>query len=235
MKITIAGAGAHGSTIAFRIVLVGYADEVVMTDIVEGKPQGLALDMMHDRAIDGFKTRVTGTNRYTETEASSVCVIAAGLRRSAGMSRHDLLEANTRIVADVTARLAERSPDAVLIVVTNPLDEMLALGQAVSGFPHRRVIGEAGVLNTARWKHVISERLGITPDRVEGIVLGSHGDTMVPVPSLTTVDGRPLREVLGSADIETLAQETRAAPAEIIAYLKTGSGFHAASAAGEAT
>jgi malate dehydrogenase len=235
MKITIVGAGWHGSTLAHRIAAGSYADEVVMVDVVEGKPQGLALDMMHSRAIDGFRTRIIGTNRYVETVDSDVCVIAAGERRSAGMSRHDLLEANGKVVADVSARLVERSPTAVIVVATNPLDEMLALCQTASGLPHRRVIGEAGVLNTARWKHYVAERLGVTPDRVEGIVLGSHGETLVAVPSLTEVDGTPLRELLDEADIEALVQETRGCPAEIIAYLKTGSGFYAAAAAGELT
>ena len=189
MKISIAGAGWHGSTLAYRIAAGDYADEVVMVDIVEGKPQGLALDMMHGRAIDGFRTRIVGTNRYAETAGSAVCVVAAGARRAAGMSRGDLLDENAKVVEDVTRKLVEGSPDAVLLVATNPIDEMVALAQAASGLPHRRVIGEAGVLNTARWKHTISERLGITPDRVEGIVLGSHGETMVPIPSLTKVDG----------------------------------------------
>ena len=151
------------------------------------------------------------------------------------MSRHDLLEANAKVVVDSARRLAEGSPEAVFLVATNPLDEMLALAQAASGLPHRRVIGEAGVLNTARWKHIVSERLGVAPNRVDGIVLGSHGDTMVPVPSLTTVDGRPLRELLDDREIESITQETRGCAAEIIAYLKTGSGYHAAAAAGERT
>lgn len=209
MKITIAGAGWHGSTLAFRIALSGYADEVMMVDVVEGKPHGLALDMMHGRAIDGFPTRIVGTNRYADTAGSTICVIAAGERRAAGMSRHDLLEANAKVVVASARRLAEGSPEAVFLVATNPLDEMLALAQAASGLPHRRVIGEAGVLNTARWKHIISERLGVAPTRVDGIVLGSHGDTMVPVPSLTTVDGRPLRELLDDREIESITQETR--------------------------
>src|SRR4249919_119461 len=154
MKITIVGAGWHGSTLAYQIASRGYAHEVVMVDVVEGKPQGLALDMMHSRALEGFPTKIIGTNRYAETAGSSVCVIAAGERRSAGMSRHDLLEANAKVVADVTIRLVQCSPDAVLVVATNPLDEMLALCQTTSGLPHRRVIGEAGLLNTARWKHL---------------------------------------------------------------------------------
>jgi malate dehydrogenase len=235
MKITVVGAGWHGSALVYRIAERDYADEVVMVDVVEGKPQGLALDMMNSRAIEGFRTRVVGTNRYQETADSAVCVIAAGEPRSAGMSRHDLLEANAKVVASVTARLVERSPETVILVATNPLDEMLALCQTVSGLPHRRVMGEAGVLNTGRWKHFVAERLGVTPDRVAGIVLGSHGETMVPVPSQTTVDGRPLRELLDDAEIESLAQETRSCGAEIIAYLKTGSGFYAAASAGEVT
>ena len=235
MKITIAGAGWHGSTLAFRVALADYADEVTMVDVVEGKPQGLALDMMHSRAIDGFRTRIVGTNRYADTADSTVCVVAVGERRSAGMSRHDLLEANAKTVEHSARQLIEASPNAVLLVATNPLDEMLALAQAATALPHRRVIGEAGVLNTARWKHVVSERFSITPDRVEGVVLGSHGETMVPVPSLTKVDGRPLRELASDADIGTMIQETRDCPAEIIAYLKSGSGYHAAAAAGDVT
>jgi malate dehydrogenase len=235
VKITVAGAGWHGSTLAFRIATAAYADEVVMVDVVEGKPQGLALDMMHARALDGFRTSIVGTNRYADTGGSAVCVIAAGERRAAGMSRNDLLEANAKVVAEVTAQLVHHSPETVLIVATNPLDEMLALCQAVSGFPHRRVIGEAGLLNTARWRHYISERLGVTPDRVDGIVLGSHGETMVPIPSRTTVDGRPLRERLDEAAIGSIIEETRSCAAEIIAYLKIGSGYHAAAAAGDVT
>ncbi len=235
MKITIAGAGWHGSTLASRLALDDDADEVVMFDVVEGKPQGLALDMMHARPIDGFHTVVTGTNRWADTAASAICVIAAGQRRAAGMSRNDLLEANTKIVADCAARLVERSPDAVFVVATNPLDEMLALAQAVTQLPHRRLIGEAGVLNTARWKHVISERFATTPDRVQGVVLGSHGETMVPIPSHTTIDGRPLRELADEATVQSIIDETRASAAEIIAYLQTGSGYHAAAAAGALT
>ena len=235
MKISIAGAGWHGSTLAYRIASGNYVDEVVMVDTVEGKPQGLALDMMHSRAIDGFRTRIVGTNRYADTAGSNVCVVAAGARRAAGMSRGDLLDENAKVVEHVTRKLVEGSPDAVLLVATNPIDEMVALAQAASGLPHRRVIGEAGVLNTARWKHTIGERLGITPDRVEGIVLGSHGETMVPIPSLTKVDGTPLRELLSDSEIASIIDETGACASEIIAYLKVGSGYQAAAAAGEVT
>ncbi len=235
MKITIAGAGAHGSMLAFRLAAGDYADEVVMTDVLEGRPQGLALDMMHARAIDGFKTTVIGTNGYKETAGSTICVIAAGQRREPGTSRGDLLDANAKVVAEVTVKLVEKSPDAVLVVATNPLDEMVALCHATSGLPPRRIIGEAGVLNLGRWKHTISGRVGTTPDHVEGVVLGSHGETMVPVPSLTKVDGRPLTELLDDTVIAELVEETRAAAGEILAYLKSGSGFFAAAAAGEAT
>ncbi len=235
MKISIAGAGWHGSTLAYRIASGDYVDEVVMVDTAEGKPQGLALDMMHSRAIDAFRTRTVGTNRYADTAGSAVCVVAAGARRAAGMSRGDLLEENAKVVEHVARQLAEGSPDAVLLVATNPIDEMVALAQAASGLPHHRVIGEAGVLNTARWKHTISERLGVTPDRVEGIVLGSHGETMVPIPSLTTIDGTPLRELSSDVEIQSIIEETRACASEIIAYLKVGSGYQAAAAAGDVT
>ena len=151
------------------------------------------------------------------------------------MSRGDLLNENAKVVADVTRQLVEGSPDAVLLVATNPIDEMVALAQAASGLPHRGVIGEAGALNVARWRHTISERLGITPDRVEGIVLGSHGETMVPIPSLTKVDGTPLRELLSDGEIQSIIEETRACASEIIADLEVGSGYQAAAAAGEVT
>ena len=235
MKITIAGAGAHGSMLAFRLAARDYADEVVMTDVLEGRPQGLALDMMHARAIDGFKTTVIGTNGYKETSGSTVCVITAGQRREPGMSRGDLLDANAKVVAEVTLKLLEHSPDTVLVVATNPIDEMVALCHAKSGLPPRRIVGEAGLLNLGRWKHVVSEHLGTTPDHVDGMVLGSHGETMVPVPSFTRVDGRPLTELLDDTAIAALVEETRAAAGEILAYLKSGSGFFAAAAAGEAT
>ena len=234
MKITIAGAGAHGSTLAYRIAAGGYADEVVHDRHRRGPAQGLALDMMHGRALEGFATRVVGTNRYDETEGSAVCVIAAGHRREAGMSRGDLLDVNAKVVAEVTKKLVERSPDAVLIVATNPIDEMLALCQAKSGLPHRRVIGEAGLLNVGRWKHIISERFGTTPDKVEGIVLGSHGDTMVPDP-VAHHRRRPPAHASCSTPPRSHSSSRRRGPlpSEIIAYLKSGSGYFAAAVAGE--
>jgi len=234
MKVSIAGAGFYGSTLAQRVAEAGYAEEVVLTDIVEGKPQGLALDLMQSRPLAGFETRITGSNGYEETAGSDICVITAGLPRKPGMSRMDLLETNARIVADVTRRLVAGSPDAVLIVVSNPLDEMTALAAAASELPKARVMGQAGMLDSARFRHFVAECLGVPPREVEAITLGSHGETMVPVPSLATVGGRPLTEVLDPAAVEDIVQRTRDGGAEIVALLKTGSAYFAPAAAAEA-
>jgi malate dehydrogenase len=234
MKVTVVGAGKYGSTTAQRIAEKDLCDEVVMTDIVEGLPQGLALDMLQSRPIEGFETRVVGTNGYQETAGSDVAVITAGLPRKPGMSRMDLLETNARIVGEVTRRLVEGSPDAVLIVVSNPLDEMTALAADVSGFPKERVMGQAGMLDTARFKHFLAEELGSSPNRVEAVTLGSHGDTMVPVPSMVTVDGKPLAELADAATIERLVQRTRDGGAEVVALLKSGSAYYAPSSAAAA-
>jgi malate dehydrogenase len=234
MKVTVVGAGKYGSTTAQRIAEKDLCDEVVMTDIVEGLPQGLALDMLQSRPIERFETRVVGTNGYQETAGSDVAVITAGLPRKPGMSRMDLLEVNAKIVGEVTGRLVEGSPDAVLIVVSNPLDEMTALAAEVSGFPKERVMGQAGMLDTARFKHFLAEQLGTSPSRVEAITLGSHGDTMVPVPSMVTVDGKPLAELADAATIERLVQRTRDGGAEVVALLKSGSAYYAPSSAAAA-
>jgi malate dehydrogenase len=231
MKVTVVGAGKYGSTTVQRLAEKDVADEIVMTDIVEGLPQGLALDMNQSRPLEGFETRVVGTNGYQETAGSDVCVITAGLPRKPGMSRMDLLETNARIVGEVTRKLAEGSPDTILIVVSNPLDEMTALAAEVSGFPRERVMGQAGMLDTARFKHFVAEELGTSPSGVEAITLGSHGDTMVPVPSLVRVDGRPLAELLDPETVEGLVQRTRDGGAEVVALLKTGSAYYAPSSA----
>jgi malate dehydrogenase len=233
-KVTVVGAGKYGSTTAQRIAEKGLAHEVVMTDIIEGLPQGLALDMMQSRSLEGFETRVVGTNGYQETAGSDVAVITAGLPRKPGMSRMDLLETNAKIVGEVTRRLVEGSPDAVLIVVSNPLDEMTALAAEVSGFPRRRVMGQAGMLDTARFKHFLAEELGTGPGRVEAMTLGSHGDTMVPVPSLVTVDGKPLGDLLDAGAVERIVQRTRDGGAEVVALLKSGSAYYAPSSAAAA-
>jgi len=231
MKITVVGAGFYGSTTVQRIAEAGYADEVAMVDIIEGKPQGLALDMMQSRPIEGFTTRIVGSNDYDVTAGSDVCVITAGLPRKPGMSRMDLIEVNAKIVGDVTRRLTASSPDAVFIVVSNPLDEMTALCAKVSGLPKERIIGQAGMLDTARFKHFVSEATGVSPLEVEAITLGSHGETMVPVPSLAKVGGKPLRDVLDAGAIDEIVQKTRDGGAEIVGLLKTGSAYYAPSSA----
>ena len=231
MKVTVVGAGKYGSTTAQRLAERDVASEIVITDIVEGLPQGLALDMMQSAPIEGFSTRITGTNGYEETAGSDVCVITAGLPRKPGMSRMDLLETNAKIVGEVTGKLVEHSPDAVLIVVSNPLDEMTALAAQVSGFPKARVMGQAGMLDSARLRYFVAEEAGVAPMDVDGMTLGSHGDTMVPVPSMVTVAGKPLTDVLDAATIERLVQRTRDGGAEIVSLLKSGSAYYAPSSA----
>ena len=233
MKVTVAGAGFYGSTLALRVAEGNYAKEVVLTDIVEGKPQGLALDLMQSRPLVQFETRITGTNGYEETAGSDICVITAGVPRKPGMSRMDLLEINARIVADVTSQLVEASPDTVLIVVSNPLDEMTALAAAVSEFPKTRVMGQAGLLDSARFRHFVAERVGVPTHEVDAITLGSHGETMVPVPSRASVGGKPLTEVLDQETIDEIVERTRNGGAEIVALLKTGSAYFAPAAAAE--
>jgi malate dehydrogenase len=234
MKVTIVGAGFYGSTTAQRIAEADIVDEVVMVDIIEDRPQGLALDMMQSRPIERFETRITGANDYGATAGSDVCVITAGLPRKPGMSRMDLLEVNAKIVGDVTRQLVAGSPEATLIVVSNPLDEMTALTAAVSGFPRERVAGQAGMLDTARFQHFVAERFGVSPLAVKAITLGSHGDTMVPVPSLVTVAGKPLTEVADPETIQELVTRTRDGGAEIVGLLKTGSAYYAPASAAAA-
>ncbi|MGH3849393.1 MAG: malate dehydrogenase [Pseudonocardiaceae bacterium] len=228
------GAGFYGSTLAQRVAEAGYADEVVVTDIVEGRPQGVALDLMQSRSLVGFGTQVTGTNGYAETADSQICVITAGLPRKPGMSRDDLTTTNAAIVADVTKRLVEASPDTVLIVVSNPLDEMTALAAEVSGLDRTRVMGQAGVLDTARFRHFLAERLDVDVSVVHALTLGSHGDTMVPVPSLAIVDGMALSDRLSAGEIDEIVVRTRNGGAEIVALLRTGSAYFAPAAAAEA-
>jgi len=234
MKVTVVGAGFYGSTLAMRVAQADYADELVLTDIIEGRPQGLALDMMQSRPIEGFETRVVGTNGYAETAGSDICVISAGVPRKPGMSRLDLLGTNAAIVGGVTRSLVEASPDTVLIVVSNPLDEMTALAAAASGLPSARVMGQAGMLDSARFTHFLAERAGVSTGQVEAFTLGSHGDTMVPVPSLARIGGRPLSEVLDAAAIAEVTSRTREGGAEIVSLLHSGSAYIAPSAAAEA-
>jgi malate dehydrogenase len=234
MKVTVVGAGFYGSTTVQRIAEADLVDEVVMVDIIEDKPQGIALDMMQSRSIERFETRIVGSNGYEETAGSDVCVITAGLPRKPGMSRMDLLEVNAKIVGDVTKQLVAGSPDAVIIVVSNPLDEMTALAAQISGFPRERVMGQAGMLDTARFCHFVAERFGVSPLEVDAITLGSHGDTMVPVTSLVKVAGKPLTEVADAETIDDLVRRTRDGGAEIVGLLKTGSAYYAPSSAAAA-
>lgn len=233
-KVTVVGAGKYGSTTVQRIAEADVADEIVMTDIVEGLPQGLALDMNQSRPVLGYRTKVTGTNDYADTAGSDVVVITAGLPRKPGMSRMDLLAVNAKIVDDVTKQVAAGSPDAVIIVVTNPLDQMTTLAAEASGFPRNRVMGQAGMLDSARFAHFIAERTGADILDVEAVTLGSHGETMVPVPSRCRVGGKVLTEALDDDTIEELVVRTRNGGAEVVALLKTGSAYYAPSAAAAA-
>src|SRR5215210_7113040 len=232
-KVTVVGAGFYGSTTALRLAEYDVFETVVLTDIVEGKPEGLALDMNQSRPIEGFETKVVGVGggSYAGTEDSDVVVITAGLPRKPGMSRMDLIETNAKIVREVAENVARTSPSAVVIVVSNPLDEMTALAQMATGFPKNRVVGQAGVLDTARFTHFVAETLQVPVKSVKTLTLGSHGDTMVPVPSRCTVDGKPLSDVLAQDRIDHLVDRTRNGGAEVVALLKTGSAYYAPSAA----
>jgi len=236
-KVTVVGAGFYGSTTALRLAEYDVFDTVVLTDIVEGKPEGLALDMNQSRSIEGFETKVIGATTtaegagYEATANSDVVVITAGLPRKPGMSRMDLIGVNAGIVRGVAENIAKHSPNAVIIVVSNPLDEMTALAQIATGFPKNRVMGQAGMLDTARFTNFVAEKLGVKVGAVKTLTLGSHGDTMVPVPSRCTVDGKPLSDLLSQAEIAELVDRTRNGGAEVVALLKTGSAYYAPSAA----
>ena len=236
-KVTVVGAGFYGSTTAQRLAEYDIFDEVVLTDIIEGRPEGLALDMNQSRPVEGFETKLTGQTTtpagegYEAIGGSDIVIITAGLPRKPGMSRMDLIETNAKIVRNVTEQVVKHAPDAVLIVVSNPLDEMTALAAKVSEFPSQRVMGQAGMLDTARFSYFVAERLGVPVGSVRTLTLGSHGDTMVPVPSACTVDGKPLTDLMPAADIEGLVQRTRDGGAEIVGLLKTGSAYYAPSAA----
>jgi malate dehydrogenase len=236
-SVTVVGAGFYGSTTAQRLAEYDIFDTVYLTDIIEGRPEGLALDLNQSRPIEGFETKVVGVTTgtdgsgYEKTAGSDIVVITAGLPRKPGMSRMDLIETNAKIVRQVAEQVAKHSPEAVVIVVSNPLDEMTALAANVTGFPKARVIGQAGMLDTARFTNFVAEAAGVDVASVTTLTLGSHGDTMVPVPSACTVGGKPLAEVLDQAKIDELVDKTRNGGAEVVALLKTGSAFYAPSAA----
>ncbi|MDG4774803.1 malate dehydrogenase [Solwaraspora sp. WMMD792] len=236
-KVTVVGAGFYGSTTAQRLAEYDVFDTVVLTDIIEGKPEGLALDLNQSRPIEGFETKAVGATTgvdgsgYEVISGSDVVIVTAGLPRKPGMSRMDLLEVNAKIVRGVAENIARYAPDAVVIVVSNPLDEMTALAQIATGFPRNRVLGQAGMLDTARFSHFVAETLAVPVATVRTLTLGSHGDTMVPVPSRCTVNGKPLTELLPADKIEELVVRTRNGGAEVVALLKTGSAYYAPSAA----
>jgi malate dehydrogenase len=230
-KVTVVGSGFYGSTTAQRLAEYDIFDAVALVDIIEGKPQGLALDMNQSRPIEGFETTLLGSNDYDVTEGSDIAIITAGLARKPGMSRMDLLETNAKIVREVTEKVVAASPDAVIIVVSNPLDEMTALAANVAGLPPGRVFGQAGMLDTARFSNFVAAELSVPVGSVRTLTLGSHGDTMVPVPSACTVDGKPLSDLLPAERIEDLVTRTRNGGAEVVALLRTGSAYYAPSAA----
>jgi len=229
MRVTVVGSGFVGQTTAMRLVERGLA-EVVLIDIVEGLPQGLALDMRQSAPVVGFEPNVIGTNDYADTAGSDVVVITAGFPRQPGMSRMDLLGKNAAIMSDVVAKITPGSPDAILIIVSNPLDEMTFLAAERSGFPKERVVGMAGVLDSARLRYFIAEELSVSTTGVEAMTLGSHGDAMVALPRHATVNGKPLPELVDDVTLERLFQRTRDGGAEIVAFLKTGSAYYAPSA-----
>jgi malate dehydrogenase len=229
-KVTVIGAGNVGATAAQRIAEAGLAD-VVLVDIVEGLPQGKALDLAEAAPVVGHDARVIGTNDYAETAGSDVVVVTSGLARQPGMSRDDLLMKNAGIVRSVVSAAAAQSPDAILIVVTNPLDAMCHVAMTASGFPRERVIGMAGVLDSARFRTFIAWELGVSVQDTHAFVLGGHGDTMVPLSRYSTVAGIPITELLTAERVAAIEDRTRNGGAEVVALLKTGSAYYAPAAA----
>ncbi|HVR38313.1 MAG TPA: malate dehydrogenase [Thermoanaerobaculia bacterium] len=223
-KVTVVGAGNVGATVAQGIALKELAD-VVLVDIVEGVPQGKSLDMMETAPVEKYDSILSGTNGYDETESSDVVVITAGLPRKPGMSRDDLLWKNEEIVGGVTAEIAKRSPNAILIVVSNPLDAMCEVARRVSKFPRERVIGMAGVLDSARMRAFIAMELNVSVENTHAFVLGGHGDTMVPLPRYSTVAGIPITELISSERIDAIVNRTRNGGAEIVNLLKTSAWY----------
>ncbi|TCJ16153.1 malate dehydrogenase [Rubrobacter taiwanensis] len=229
-KVTVVGAGNVGGTTAQRLAERNYAD-VVLVDIVEGLPQGKALDILQSGPVEGFESKVIGTNGYEETADSDVVVITSGMPRKPGMSRDDLLKNNQEIVQSVTEEVVRYSPECIIIVVANPLDAMCHVALETSGFPKERVIGMAGILDTARYRTFIAEELNVSVKDVFALVLGGHGDTMVPLPSMATVGGVSITELLPKDKVEAIVQRTRDGGAEIVKLLQKGSAFYAPSAA----
>lgn len=230
-KITVVGAGNVGATTAQRLAEKELAKVVVMVDVVEGVPQGKALDQWESAPIEGFDTRVIGTNGYEETAGSDIVIITAGIARKPGMSRDDLLNTNAGIVKQVSEQVKRTSPNAIIIMVSNPLDVMAYVAKQVTGFPRERVLGMAGVLDTARYRSFLADALDVSVEDIQAMVLGGHGDTMVPLISYTTVSGIPVTQLMDKKTLEAIVDRTRNGGAEIVKFLKTGSAYYAPSAA----
>ena len=229
-KVTIVGAGNVGATTAQRLAERGWYD-IVMVDIVDGLAEGKALDMLEANPILGVDSMIVGSTGYEATAGSDIVVITSGVARKPGMSRDDLLTTNERIVRGVVEQVVSRSPETILVVLTNPLDPMTQLALRASGFPKSRVVGQAGILDTARYRCFVAMELGVSPREVQAVVLGGHGDLMVPLPRLTMVAGRPLPSLLPPERVEAIVERTRKGGEEIVRYLKTGSAYYAPSAA----
>jgi malate dehydrogenase len=230
-KVAVVGAGNVGATAAQRLAEKHLARTVVMIDVVEGVPQGKALDQWQSAPIEGFDTRVLGTNRYDEAEGAELFVVTAGIARKPGMSRDDLVKTNAGIVRSVARDIARVSPKAIIIVVSNPLDIMCYVAMRASGFPRERVLGMAGVLDTARYRMFLAQAMDVSVEDIQAMVLGGHGDTMVPLVSYTTVSGIPVSQLIPADALESIVTRTRNGGAEIVAFLKTGSAYYAPSAA----
>ena len=228
-KVTVIGAGNVGATTAQQIIETGLAD-VVLVDIVEGLPQGKALDLLEAAPVAGYDVRITGTNDYADTAHSKIIVVTSGLARQPGMSRDDLMARNAGIVESVVKQAAPLSPGAIILVVTNPLDAMCHVALKASGFPPERVIGMAGVLDSARFRAFIAEELQVSVRDIRAFVLGGHGDTMGPLPRYSTVGGVPMTELMSAERVEALVERTRNGGAEVVALLKTGSAYYAPAA-----
>jgi len=228
-KITVVGAGNVGATTAQRVAEKELAETVVLVDIVEGVPQGKGLDQWQSAPIEGFDSRVIGTNGYTETAGSDLVIITAGIARKPGMSRDDLLNTNAGIVKQVSEEVKRTSPHAIIIVVSNPLDVMCYVAKEVTGFPRQRVLGMAGVLDTARYRAFLAEALDVSVRDIQAMVLGGHGDTMVPLITYTTVSGIPVTQLIDRSRLDAIVDRTRNGGAEIVKFLKTGSAYYAPS------
>ncbi len=230
-KVAVVGAGNVGATAAQRLAEKNLARTVVLIDVIEGVPQGKALDQYQSGPIEGFDTRIVGTNGYDEAAGAEVFVVTAGIARKPGMSRDDLVKTNAGIVKSVGEQIKRVAPNAIVVVVSNPLDVMCYVAMKATGFPRERVIGMAGVLDTARYRMFLAEAIGVSVEDIQAMVLGGHGDTMVPLPSYTTVSGIPVTQLIDQARLDAIVDRARNGGAEIVAFLKTGSAYYAPSAA----